>query len=67
MDKTAKQRNELFAEALTILEQPSTEKIALLYHLIYSLKHGDDYILTTLSEIKCFVAFIDNNLIDNKW
>lgn len=66
MKDAAKQRNELYAEALSLLKYPSYKKIGLLYHLIYSCKIGDEYILSTLSEIRCFVAFINENLDVNE-
>lgn len=66
MKKTAKQRKELYAEALSLLKYPSTKKIVLLYHLIYSSKLGDDYILYIRNEIKYFVVFIHNSLNNNE-
>ncbi|KOH44567.1 hypothetical protein NC99_26460 [Sunxiuqinia dokdonensis] len=50
-----------------MLKYPSLKKIRLLYHLIYSSKFGDGYLLNTSEEIKRFVAFIDSSLNENDW
>ena len=58
------QRDNLCTKALHELTQPTQQKVTLLFHHIYSLKLGDEYLINSEEEIKNLVGFLN---IDDYW
>lgn len=61
MKNIYKLRDNLYTEALLELNRPTQQKIALLFHHIYSLKLGDEYLINSEEEMKCLVDFLNVN------
>jgi|GEM_PF-7084051 hypothetical protein len=64
MKSICKQRDNIYTEALYELTSPNAQKVSLLFHHIYSLKLGDEYLINSEEDIKGLVDFLN---VDNCW
>ncbi|MGD9929346.1 MAG: hypothetical protein AB7U05_04965 [Mangrovibacterium sp.] len=61
MKNIYERRDNLYTEALLGLKLPTQQKIALLFHHIYSLKLGDEYLINSEEDMKRLVDFLNVN------
>lgn len=54
-----KERQQLFEEAMNQIQMPDEYQRTILFHHVFSLKLGEDYIINDLNQLKGLVNFFN--------